>query len=85
MEITLVFPHQLFCKHPAIRSGRDIWLIEDPLYLGSDPHWPLQMHVQKLVLHRASMKAYAAELEAAGHGVHYIEAAVQPTASCSNE
>jgi deoxyribodipyrimidine photolyase-related protein len=75
MEITLVFPHQLFAQHPAIRSGRDIWLIEDPLYFGSDPHWPLQMHVQKLVLHRASMKAYAAEVEAAGHGVHYIEAA----------
>ena len=41
METTLVFPHQLFAKHPAIRSGRDIWLIEDPLYFGSDPHWPL--------------------------------------------
>jgi len=30
------------------------------------------MHQQKLMLHRASMKAYAAELEEAGHAVEYI-------------
>lgn len=73
MELSLVFPHQLFATNPAFAKGRDIWLIEDPLLFGNDPHWPAAMHVQKLVLHRASMKAYAAELAASGHAVHYVE------------
>lgn len=73
MEITLIYPHQLFGKHPAVRHDREIYLIEDPLFFGKDAHWPASMHKQKLMLHRASMKAYAAELEAAGHRVHYIE------------
>lgn len=73
MDLTLIYPHQLFAKHPAVTKGRAIWLIEDPLFFGNDPHWPAAMHVQKLMLHRASMKAYSKELEAAGHQVHYID------------
>ncbi len=73
MEITLVYPHQLFMPHPAVAEGRAIYLIEDPLLFGNDPHWPLAMHRQKLVLHRASMAAYAEELEAAGHEVRRAE------------
>ena len=60
MEITLVFPHQLFAPHPAIATGRTIHLVEDPLMFGPDPHWPLRFHVQKIILHRASMKTFAA-------------------------
>ena len=73
MELTLVFPHQLFKNHPAITAGREIWLIEDPLFFGNDPRWPTAVHRQKLVLHRASMQAYAAELTAAGHQVKTVE------------
>jgi deoxyribodipyrimidine photolyase-related protein len=62
MEITWVYPHQLFAKHPAVSKEREIWLIEEPLFFGNDPRWPAAMHQQKLMLHRASMKAYAAEL-----------------------
>ena len=72
-ETTLIYPHQLFENHPAVAAGRPIRLIEDPIFFGNDPHWPTAMHRQKLMLHRASMKAYAADLEAAGHAVHYIE------------
>ena len=72
MEATLIYPHQLFAAHPAIQGGREIWLIEDPLIFGNDPHWPAAMHRQKLMLHRASMKAYQAELQAAGHVVHHV-------------
>ena len=73
MDLTLIYPHQLFENQPAVAAGRDIWLIEDPLLFGNDPHWPAAMHCQKLMLHRASMKAYAAELEAGGHRVHYVD------------
>ncbi len=73
VTLTLVYPHQLFRKHPAITPARPVWLIEDPLFFGNDPHWPAAMHQQKLMLHRASMKAYAAELKATGLVVKTIE------------
>ncbi len=73
MEVCLIYPHQLFAAHPAVEKGRRIYLIEDPLFFGSDPQWPTAMHQQKLVLHRASMKAYEAELSGRGYEVHYIE------------
>jgi deoxyribodipyrimidine photolyase-related protein len=77
MKITLIYPHQLFANHPAIAKDRCVWLIEDPLFFGNDARWPAAMHQQKLMLHRASMKAYAAELEKAGHPVKYLEASTR--------
>jgi deoxyribodipyrimidine photolyase-related protein len=78
MEITWVYPHQLFAKHPAVSKGREVWLIEEPLFFGNDPRWPAAMHQQKLMLHRASMKAYAAELGGKGHRVRYVEFSEKP-------
>jgi deoxyribodipyrimidine photolyase-related protein len=72
--IALIYPHQLFAAHPALDGKRPVWLIEDPLFFGNDARWPMAMHKQKLMLHRASMKAYAADLEAAGQAVRYVEA-----------
>jgi deoxyribodipyrimidine photolyase-related protein len=69
-SISLVYPHQLFDRHPAVRDGQPVLLIEDPLYFGTDPHWPLAVHQQRLVLHRASMKAWAAGRE----NLRYLEA-----------
>ena len=69
----LIYPHQLFKGHPALASGDEIYLIEDPLYFGNDPHWPTGLHQQKLLLHRASMKAYAAEIQTSKRIIHYIE------------
>jgi len=64
MEASLIYPHQLFDPHPALLPGRPAYLIEDPLLFGTDPHWPMPMHKQKLVLHIASMSAYERELQA---------------------
>ncbi len=69
MNITIIFPHQLFAEHPAIQSNRSIALIEDPLYFGTDPKWPQQVHRQKLLLHRASMQVYAERLRSKGFKV----------------
>ena len=71
MEISLVYPHQLFAEHPALEPGRPVALIEDPLFFGTDPSWPLRVHQQRLVLHRASMNSYAAELKQRGWTVLY--------------
>ncbi len=69
MELTLIFPHQLFQEHPALESGREVVLIEDPLLFGTDPAWPQQLHRQKLILHRASMQAFADALHQRGFSV----------------
>ncbi len=69
---TLAFPHQLFEHHPGVAHGRPIFLAEDPLIFGNDRHHPVAFHKQKLVLHRASIQAYAAELLADGHHVTHI-------------
>ena len=69
MEITLVYPHQLFAEHPAIQPGRAVALIEDPLFFGTDPSWPMRVHCQRLMLHRLSMESYAEDLRKRGFSV----------------
>ncbi len=73
-EATLIFPHQLFDPHPCLKKNRPVYVIEDGLFFGTDPHHPLKFHRQKILLHRASMKAYAERLEENGWIVHYVEA-----------
>ena len=69
----VVFPHQLFEHHPAVGAEpQDIVLVEDNLFFG-DPHQTATFHRQKLWLHRASMKRYAARLSAKGHRVEYVD------------
>jgi deoxyribodipyrimidine photolyase-related protein len=68
MDAILIYPHQLFHEHPGIKPGRSIFLVEDPLFFRQ-----YQFHRQKLMLHRASMKNYEAEL-GKKHNVHYVEA-----------
>ena len=67
--VSLIFPHQLFEKHPAISSNRPIFLIEELLFFTQ-----YNFHKQKLVFHRASMKGYQRFLESKGYAVTYIEA-----------
>ena len=56
--ISLVFPHQLFEKPPALDKARSVYLIEEFLFFKQ-----YNFHKQKLVFHRASMKAYQQFLE----------------------
>ena len=67
-DISLVFPHQLFKNNPSLLKGRRVFLLEEFLYFRH-----FNFHKQKLVLHRATMKCYAAFLEAEGFKVEYIE------------
>ena len=69
MEITIVFPHQLFEHHPGIQADRSVALIADGLIIGGDPEWPLTIHPRKLHLHQQSMFAYEKRLESKGHRV----------------
>lgn len=73
--ITLVFPHQLFKKHPAVAEGRTVYLVEEELFFKQ-----YNFHQKKLVLHRASMKYYAGSLTAKGIDVKYVEATTKESA-----
>jgi len=67
-EATVIYPHQLFTKHPGLATGRVVYLVEEPLLLTEFP-----AHRQKLLLHRLSMQAYKTNLEKAGYVVKYLE------------
>ena len=65
---TLIFPHQLFRHHPALYKSRPVWIVEEFLFFRQ-----YRFHQQKIMFHRASMKAYAHFLTGQGYQVHYIE------------
>ncbi len=68
-EVCLIFPHQLFQQHPAVAPGRTVYLIEEKLFFNQ-----YNFHQQKILLHRASMKAYADYLLQQDITVKYVEA-----------
>ncbi len=69
MQAILIFPHQLFEQHPGLTLSKQVWMIEEHLFFSQ-----YQFHQTKLLLHRASMKAYAHHLTQSGFELHYIEA-----------
>lgn len=69
----IIFPHQLFASHPALAAERLVFLVEDSLFYGNDTHHPIAFHKQKLVLLRASMRAYADELRGLSNDVQLID------------
>lgn len=72
-SISLVFPHQLFQKHPALEKDRPVFLIEDTLFFGDSHASPGRFHKQKILLHRASMKAFEERLIDLDYNVTYVD------------
>jgi deoxyribodipyrimidine photolyase-related protein len=73
-NVLLLYPHQLYAAELLPNDVDQVFMIEDPLMFGRDPQYPLLLHKQKLVLHRASMRRYVEEvLWPAGYQVEYIE------------
>ena len=68
-EVTIIFPHQLFKQHPAVSDKRAVYLVEETLFFNQ-----YNFHQQKMILHRATMKAYGTFLSEKKLVVHYIEA-----------
>lgn len=65
----LVLGNQLFCPHPGLSSGkkRSVWMVE---------HYQIatqyRYHQLRLVHQFVAMRAYADQLRAQGHTVHYL-------------
>ncbi|MEL6253264.1 MAG: cryptochrome/photolyase family protein [Bacteroidota bacterium] len=68
-EVNLLFPHQLFENNPLPINELPVYLVEEYLFFSQ-----YAFHKQKITFHRASMKKYAAFLEAKGVEVNYIDA-----------
>lgn len=66
--IALIFPHQLFEKHPVLEKNSLIYLIEEYLFFNQ-----YNFHKQKLAFHRASLKFYQDYLQKKKKQVVYIE------------
>ncbi len=64
----IVLPDRLYKNNPLLSKQRDVILVEHKKYF---THF--KFHKKKLVLHRASMKAYCEKLEKQGYNVEYIE------------
>jgi deoxyribodipyrimidine photolyase-related protein len=69
VQASIIFPHQLFRQHPALISGKIVYLVEEWLYFHQ-----YNFHQQKLLLHRATMRMYADYLNQQGYEVRYIPA-----------
>lgn len=69
----LLYPHQLFAVEHLPKVDL-VYVIEDPLFFGTDVEYPIAFHKQKLVLHRAGMRRYVEEqLWANEVDVEYLE------------
>ena len=64
MEVSLIYPHQLFADSPVLDFDRLVYLVEEPLLLTHNA-----IHRQRLMLHKLSMDAYQVQLETAGYKV----------------
>lgn len=64
----VIFPHQLFDALPE--DTTHVHIIEEPLFFGDSKYY-FQFHIQKLVLHRATMQAYADSCREKGFQVAY--------------
>ncbi|MCX8019890.1 MAG: cryptochrome/photolyase family protein [Chitinophagaceae bacterium] len=68
-EVVIIFPHQLFPKHPAVKKNRPVIIVEEYLFFRQ-----YKFHKQKLILHRATMKMYENYLRKKEINVRYVEA-----------
>ena len=67
-EAVLVFPHQLFKVHPAMKKNRQVYLVEEWLFFRQ-----YNFHQKKILLHRSGMKFYEGYLAEKNYTVHYID------------
>lgn len=68
----IIFPHQLYTIPELPYGTKEIYLIEHP-YFFEHPNPKIRYHKQKLILHRASMRAYFDQLRKKGYPIKYIE------------
>ena len=72
-KIFLIFPNQLFKINKQFKEFKNIALIQDSLFFGSDSQWKQKFHCQKIIFHQATMDYYEENLKNKGLNVIYIK------------
>lgn len=81
-NLLILYPYQLYSVENLPKDVDQVLLVEDPLIFGTDKDYPLFLHKQKLVFHRASMRRYVEEvLWPAGYEVDYVDVKQMQTSS----
>ena len=70
-KIFLIFPNQLFKINKQFSEFKNIALIQDCLFFGSDSQWKQKFHCQKIIFHQATMDLYEEDLKSIGLNVIY--------------
>ncbi len=68
MEVTLIYPNQLFIDHPAIKKDRTIYIVRHPSFFSN-----YKFHKQKILLHFLSTHEYESSLSSQGYNCKIIE------------
>jgi deoxyribodipyrimidine photolyase-related protein len=68
LEVSLVFPHQLFETNPCLQSNRVVVMVEEYLFF-----MQYNFHKTKILFHRASMQIYYNLLISKGFDVEYVD------------
>jgi len=66
LEAVIILPNQLYKEHPLLDDSKQIYLVEEDTYFTK-----YNFHKKKLILHRASMKAYTTQQRE--YKIKYIE------------
>ena len=72
MEVSLVYPHQLYKEHPALDEKRQVYFLEEPLVYGADRQWPLEHHARRQALLREAGLEYVDYLTGLGFEIEHI-------------
>ena len=72
MEVSFIYPNQLFDKNPVLSKNRKIYILRHP-YFFSDENYGHKFHKQKILLHFLSTEDYQVSLIGRGFECEIIE------------
>ena len=72
MDVTIVFPHQLFSTSKALIKSRRVFIIQDPLFI-NDHKYKVNFHKNKILLHLLATENYKEELISKGYDAKLID------------
>ena len=68
MDISIIFPNQIFEKSKLLDESTEIYLIEEYLFFNQ-----FKFHKQKILFHRMTMKSYERFLQKNSYDIKYID------------
>ena len=68
MDISLIFPNQIFKESDLLNESKKIYLIEEYLFFKQ-----YKFHKQKILFHRMTMKSYQSYLIGKNFDIEYID------------